>query len=243
MSYCLHGDTVSPGRVVCGSDGAVSSATLDYMLTNFPAVSCNFGVFCGNIADHLVSSLIITSTDDVDRVINKTTVTTRSLSETNLSCFRRHLAEFKFELIYSDDIDYTFERFHDIYLYYYDMCCPRRLMRPFAEDNVSSWITMDIVTAGKKLKDMYWLMVRAFPELRGQYNNLKKDYKTLINNTKKGYISCKIANSKNRVRALWGCINQQLGKKKQNKSNFPATLLSRTLCSVAIAFLNISQHW
>ena len=145
------------------------------MLTNIPQVLCSFDVFCGNIADHLVSSLTITCSAGSDSVVDVIPIaTTRALGEINLLRFRQCMSEFDFETLYTDDSDLTFDRFCNVYLYYYNMCCPLRVVGFPAGDNKRSWVTSHVVAAGKELKDIYWLMVRAFPELRDLYKNLKK---------------------------------------------------------------------
>lgn len=209
-----------PTRVCVNKNGRVSSSKIDYILTNVNSYSESENVIQPNLGDHLAVihtlNLEINSLTD-ERVIFKF----RDASEFNIQKLYFSIKSVDFNYLrWHHDINIAYKEFIELLTHVIDRNCPMKTIRRRVDNNDKGWVNREVIAAGDSLKNKFWLMRHnGFSvDARDMYNAAKKDYKQLIDYTKRTYYSRIIGGAINKQKTVWAVVNSQLGRKKSKHS-------------------------
>lgn len=216
-SFSMFSHSLGPTRIFTDCNGHTSRTGIDYMIVSSKCPSHFCELVQPNVADHLAHVLTVdTSVTTHKSVVNKTVVTKRQLSRTNIDRFRAKLSTVSwFPTLCDLPISESFSCFLDSLAWYYDVACPARRIVLGDGSLDKGWITRDIIEESRDLKDLFSLITREMEvdvvSMR-VYRSRLKDHKKKIKQIKYDYYNRKINSSQNKAKTTWHIINNELGK-------------------------------
>lgn len=117
-----------------------------------------------------------------------------------------------------DDIDVAYGEIANILQHAIDVNCHLKHARSSEgpERVRAGWLSPEIVSYGKELKNLFWLAKELGDESVWElYKSRKRGYNRLILDSKRRYNGHKIEMSDNRQRTLWNLVNVKTGRTRQ----------------------------
>lgn len=220
-SYCLTVNNTDPTRIFINQNSVITSSKIDYILTNIDKSLYDVKVEDLNLSDHFALMINI-NLNHQNTVELKREMIIRNESESNLLHLKTYLQNESFSSVYTynNNINLIYSNFINILKYAIQVKCPS--LKIIKSDNTNNtnkkWVTPEIIIMKTELKNMFWLLKHTGDQqLKNQYNKKKKEYKSLITNTKKAHFQRKLSkNETKKQKQIWNLVNEKRGKRKQN---------------------------
>ena len=188
----------------------LSETSIDYVITNINNEDLTTNVLKTEVSDHFAQTIIINRTTPP---CNKITIYKRNFNDATKSKFIDEINNTNWEiLLYNKNSEQMFDAFYNHFMNIFNCCFQhKKVTIQIGKNNLTKkWYP-------KKLKPLK-------SEIREAYNtknktrltHLKKKYRKSINLARRSYTEKSIQFSKNKAKAMWGLVNEELGKKTKN---------------------------
>lgn len=199
-----------------------SKSIIDNVFTNMNTCDLKMETRDVVFSDHNAQILTLNPLES-HTVPSSTILTKRSLSDVNKTTFKFLLLEETWEEVYGEpNRTLKFNSFFKIFSNIFNIAFPYNSIIVKTSKKSKEWITPSLIKKGNFLKNLHSSVKSSNdPELRLNYNALKKQYEKDINDTKKMFYEQKISNSTNKSKAVWNIIqsNIKMGKEKSKLPN------------------------
>lgn len=199
-----------------------SATTIDNIYTNIHCNEIINGIFMTDVSDHL-PVFIIYEKKCFNRVQDETPVTMRDRSRKAIDALREDLKKQNWEKVYTNDVNYAYNRFMCILTDLYDKNCKKVQIYAHEKKNPfnNPWMTKGLINACKKKNYLY----RTFLRLRTndaevRYKKYKNKLVSIMRKQKKDYYTKLLDKSKNNTKGTWSILNSVLNKGKA-KPTYP----------------------
>ena len=187
-----------------------SETSIDYVITNITDEDCITNVIKTEVSDHYAQTIIV---NRAPLPCNKITIHKRIFNETTRNKFINGINNTNWAtLILNNSGEQMFVNFYDHFMGIFHQC--------FQLKKVSIKIGKDIVTKKwypKKLKPLKSKIREAYKtKNKTELTHLRKIYRKRTNLARRSYTEKTVQFSKNKSKAMWGIVNDELGKKKFN---------------------------
>lgn len=206
-----------PTRIAVDKNQRKTETSIDYMVTNLPHHLLECKIFEPHLSDHTAQILII-STEQLEETPKKQhrTIKKRCITDNNIANLKYRLAQETWNEANSENVDEAFEGFLNTFLWLYNITCPEYDITIKTEKINKKWVSDEIRTSSRNLKDMYHLTkTQNSEELNELYKDRKKAHRKLINETKKTFNANLIQNADNKPKQIWKIVRDELGQSKQ----------------------------
>ena len=227
-----------------------SETIIDNILTNcFIRNNIDSAVIHTDISDHFPIVLFEKQSENQRENISTKTgengnekIYQRSFNEYNIEKFRHILIEYDWTFLYEfKDAESAFDYFLRIFFKIFDECFPKKELEKRPKPS-EPWLTKGLRKSSKRKQRLYENFLR---------NKTAKNeiiYKTYRNNFNKNlklekrlYISDLLTKYRKDIKMTWRTVNELIGKKKENKTNFPKNIVYKnkditSKCEIADTF-------
>lgn len=143
----------------------------------------------------------------------------------NKQKFLNHIKSLTFnEVLQENDTNKSFNLFHDIFKLFFDLCFPIIKIQCNTKCKKIEWITKGLKNSCTNKRILYYSYIKSHKknkeEKKNRYTRYSKLLQKCINNAQKIVNSKILLNAKNKCRASWKIVNNNINKQpKQNDIN------------------------
>ena len=152
-------------------------------------------------------------------------VLVRSFCNENLEIFRHNLAEQDWSFLYNfNDAEQSFEYFLRIFFKMYDEAFPKREVVLKLKSS-EPWMTKGLKKSSKRKQRLYQNFLRnRTVKNETIYKKYRNNFNKYLRLAKRLYISDLLLKYRKDIKMTWRTVNDLIGKKKTEKSNFPESI-------------------
>ena len=188
-----------------------SSTLIDNIFTNVVGNSCQSGVLCADLTDHL-PIFCVTENRGLTNVFRKEYKVVRKITEAKIECFKERLLEVDWSHVHQqNDVNEAFNYFLEIFIRLYNETFPQKRILQNLKNDTKPWMTKSIINACAKKNMLYRQFLRnRCPQSENKYKRYKNRLTSILRVSEKMHYSKLLEQNVNNSKGTWKILNNVL---------------------------------